>query len=290
VNFYAGSVPTDKLFTGQRLDGTGLYYYNARYYDPSIGRFISPDTIVPHPANPQSFNRYSYCLNNPLTYIDPSGHWPKWLKYVANSLKNEFGGMAVRIIDDLNKLQCFLNPSLSGLETNYSRLSAKIKEHLETDSQDYIWGYNNAEDIMGAVLAAIGYNSAIGRGKMMTEAEAAAAYEASAYQSASSSLLGTLQEKSELVIGRGKALDEWNYADNQFRLTWKSVQGELGMEAEARINMRLLQEVMNKRLPIKDISDYFDQEGFYLNAERLYLLNQGWIYDFDTGYWTPPPG
>jgi RHS repeat-associated protein len=36
----SGSVPTDKLFTGQRLDDTGLYYYNARYYDPTIGRFI----------------------------------------------------------------------------------------------------------------------------------------------------------------------------------------------------------------------------------------------------------
>jgi RHS repeat-associated protein len=70
------NLPTDKLFTGQRLDGTGLYYFNARYYDPLIGRFISPDTIIPHPANPQSFNRYSYCLNNPLKYIDPSGHSP----------------------------------------------------------------------------------------------------------------------------------------------------------------------------------------------------------------------
>jgi RHS repeat-associated protein len=70
----SGSVPTDKKFTGQRLDNTGLYYYNARYYDPVIGRFISPDTIVPHPFNPQSFNRYSYCLNNPLKYTDPSGH------------------------------------------------------------------------------------------------------------------------------------------------------------------------------------------------------------------------
>ena len=59
-----GDVPTDKLFTGQRLDGTGLYYYGARYYDPVIGRFISPDTIIPDPMNPQSFNRYTYCLNN----------------------------------------------------------------------------------------------------------------------------------------------------------------------------------------------------------------------------------
>ena len=69
-----GVFPTDKLFTGQRLDATGLYYYNARYYDANIGRFISADIIVQSPANPQTLNRYTYCLNNPLKYIDPSGH------------------------------------------------------------------------------------------------------------------------------------------------------------------------------------------------------------------------
>jgi len=69
-----GTLDTDKLFTGQRLDQTGLYFYNARYYDATIGRFISPDTLVPSPANPQSLNRYSYCLNNPLRYNDPSGN------------------------------------------------------------------------------------------------------------------------------------------------------------------------------------------------------------------------
>jgi RHS repeat-associated protein len=69
----SGSLPEQK-FTGQRLDGTGLYYYGARYYDPTIGRFISADTIIPSPMNPQSLNRYSYCLNNPLKYTDPTGH------------------------------------------------------------------------------------------------------------------------------------------------------------------------------------------------------------------------
>lgn len=69
-----GEIGTDKLFTGQRLDDTGLYYYNARYYDPTIGRFISADSIVPDFTNPQSLNRYSYVINNPLSCIDPSGH------------------------------------------------------------------------------------------------------------------------------------------------------------------------------------------------------------------------
>jgi RHS repeat-associated protein len=68
-----GNLPAQQ-FTGQRLDSTGLYYYNARYYDPNIGRFISPDTIFEDPLNPQSLNRYSYCINNPLRYTDPSGH------------------------------------------------------------------------------------------------------------------------------------------------------------------------------------------------------------------------
>ena len=68
-----GSLDTSKKFTGQRLDGTGLYYYGARYYDPVIGRFISPDSVVGDSSDPQNLSRYSYVLNNPLKYTDPNG-------------------------------------------------------------------------------------------------------------------------------------------------------------------------------------------------------------------------
>ena len=44
-------MPTSYRYTGQRLDAdTGLYFYNARYYDPALGRFTQPDTIVPNPG------------------------------------------------------------------------------------------------------------------------------------------------------------------------------------------------------------------------------------------------
>jgi RHS repeat-associated protein len=66
-------------YTEQREEAAlGLYDYGARWYDPSIGRFIQADTIVPEPGNPQSLNRYSYALNNPMKYTDPTGHTVKY--------------------------------------------------------------------------------------------------------------------------------------------------------------------------------------------------------------------
>ena len=63
-------------FTGQELDGSGLMYYGARYYDPKIGKFTQPDTLLPDMYNPQALNRYSYVLNNPYKYTDPEGENP----------------------------------------------------------------------------------------------------------------------------------------------------------------------------------------------------------------------
>jgi len=67
-------------FTGKEFDEKiGLYYYGARYYNPVIGRFITADSIVQNPGgDPQTLNRYSYCGNNPITRIDPTGH--SWFK------------------------------------------------------------------------------------------------------------------------------------------------------------------------------------------------------------------
>ncbi|MCL5264647.1 MAG: hypothetical protein M1343_05560 [Chloroflexi bacterium] len=106
-----GGMPTDRLFTGQTLDGDGLYQVGSRHYDPAIGRFLQPDPMgqlklndsapflpltvsysdpglaiglgqwnrgqrsLAAPLDPQLLNRYSYSRNNPETYYDPSGHF-----------------------------------------------------------------------------------------------------------------------------------------------------------------------------------------------------------------------
>lgn len=69
-------------FTGhEHLDELDLINMNGRMYDPNMGRFLNPDPYVQSPSNPQNYNRYSYCLNNPLKYYDPSGEFFTWSIY-----------------------------------------------------------------------------------------------------------------------------------------------------------------------------------------------------------------
>lgn len=66
---------TPRGYTGhEHLDNLGVIHMNGRVYDPTLGRFLSPDPIVQAPYDGQSLNRYSYALNNPHRYTDPSGY------------------------------------------------------------------------------------------------------------------------------------------------------------------------------------------------------------------------
>ena len=63
-------------YTGGIYDETtGLYYLNARYYDPENGRFLTEDTYRGELNEPDTLHLYVYCKNNPINYVDPSGHW-----------------------------------------------------------------------------------------------------------------------------------------------------------------------------------------------------------------------
>jgi len=89
MKYHAGSVNVKHKFSGHEYDGeSGLYYMGARYYDPRLARFITPDPVVPMRVdqhnflsfkviqdltNPQKLNRYSYCANNPIVFRDPFG-------------------------------------------------------------------------------------------------------------------------------------------------------------------------------------------------------------------------
>ncbi len=78
-DFYSGtgSIDNTHQYTEKEFEEeTGLYYYGARYYHPGFGRFMSVDQAGGDPTDPQSWNRYSYTLNNPYKYVDPDGREP----------------------------------------------------------------------------------------------------------------------------------------------------------------------------------------------------------------------
>ena len=57
---------------------TGFYYLQSRYYDPTVKRFLNVDSQLAGTAQVQGYNLFAYCLNNPVNFSDPTGHWPDW--------------------------------------------------------------------------------------------------------------------------------------------------------------------------------------------------------------------
>jgi RHS repeat-associated protein len=85
--YSASAFPVSRRYTSQVIDDeTGLYYYGARYYDPILGRFIQPDTVLPNEFDPQAYDRYAYARDNPLLYVDPTGH--AWAAFTAQFWKD----------------------------------------------------------------------------------------------------------------------------------------------------------------------------------------------------------
>ena len=96
-----GTEPNHYLFTGKEKDRSGFYYFGARYYNPRLGRWITPDIYLGQPDNlelkdPQTMNPYVYCTNNPLRYIDPNGEWRTYIE--TNLFSQNYGTVYVYTI------------------------------------------------------------------------------------------------------------------------------------------------------------------------------------------------
>ena len=71
-------------YTGGIYDqSTGLYYLNARYYNPEDGRFVTEDSYRGEVDDPDTGHLYGYCANNPVNYVDPSGHFAIAVPYLV---------------------------------------------------------------------------------------------------------------------------------------------------------------------------------------------------------------
>jgi len=134
-----------------------LINMNGRIYDPQLCRFLAPDRFVQAPGNSQSFNRYSYCLNNPLKYVDPSGH--SWLSKGWNEFKQ---------MNTHDKIASFIvitglgSPFTWGTRWSYlsNRLSGDGMSHKEAINNTMIqtWFYGTVGGSDESELPADPYN------------------------------------------------------------------------------------------------------------------------------------
>jgi RHS repeat-associated protein len=107
---------SDFGFTGhEHLDDLGLIHMNGRLYEPKLGRFLSADPVYADAIIPQSLNRYSYVLNNPFKFVDPTGYRPKKVKKTLRIDRSGDGvrsivrrGLGRRTVTDVEKSGSFM--------------------------------------------------------------------------------------------------------------------------------------------------------------------------------------
>jgi RHS repeat-associated protein len=232
----SGSVPTDKQFTGQRLDDTGLYYYGARYYDPVIGRFISADTVVQDLASPQTLNRYSYVANNPLKYIDPSGQ------------------VMVYAEDD---------PAATSVEVQgyWEEVGEILEDHPEFNNdiktQNPVTDINTANSVLNAIEQSIGDDEILG----IEEPEAELPV-------GDSSPKGTLTEGDKKIIA-GVAIEAISFLSVGVPLTYAAiVTAATGVGLPAAAGILVLEEII--MTPITILAVYLIKTGLEENGNQLF--------------------
>jgi len=143
----ATSDPNHYKFTGKERDAeSGLDYFGARYYASSMGRFMTPDPsglAYADPTNPQSLNLYSYAINNPLKYIDPTG-----MGYCF------FGGPGKTPVNDSDPGDYYMDPNSPGDCTNLGGVyEADADTTINVNSNGDTSCTGNCEDPLEGLLA-----------------------------------------------------------------------------------------------------------------------------------------
>ena len=149
---------TKYLYTGQEFDQESeLYYYNARYYNPLIGRFISLDPILGRDGDVLSRNGYIYVKNNPLKYVDPSGETTKEIQAMLAAQQKQFLEQAQQSSNstpayclyncgsDINPFVLFdlmpVSGDISDVYALYTGSTLFGQSKLTPSQQDMIWAY-----------------------------------------------------------------------------------------------------------------------------------------------------
>lgn len=135
------SYATDRGYTGhEMLAMAGLVHMNGRLYDPVIGRMISADPFVPEPGDLQSYNRYTYVNNNPLSYTDPSGFFLKKLFNKARAFIKSYWRPILAIAVAAFGQYYLVAPLTGGSAIAMSMAVGAVSGAIAGGSQGALWG------------------------------------------------------------------------------------------------------------------------------------------------------
>ena len=192
-------------YCGEYFDKeTGTYYLRARYYAPGIGRFISEDSYWGKDNDPLSLNLYTYCENEPINRIDPSGH--DWLDKVIDSILNFFG-----ISSDLDE-------TATGPHSDMYKISTAFYWGIQTDITFFCMNYTQAffdtiewaaqQDAITTAISPVKQNlNSLSKGAVKTEIASSAAQYQRLKQSLATeeiqSVIKTTEHGAERLMTRG---------------------------------------------------------------------------------------
>lgn len=157
----SGNVNNPYTYSGYQYDKeTGLYYCNARMYDPKTARFLQEDTFSGDPNDPLSLNRYTYCVNNPLVYHDSTGHWPNWSGFFSGIKDswNSFTSSCGSVVNNFSSAWNTMSNSFNNAWNNtVSNISTAMNSTINTwnsalNSTTSTWGnaFNKTTDAFGS--------------------------------------------------------------------------------------------------------------------------------------------
>ncbi len=296
TRYSSGNTATTKRFTSQEEQvGIGLYDYGARFYAPAIGRFVSADSVVPRPGDPQSLNRYAYVRNAPLTQLDPTGH-----DDTLADILDFFKGSSMQYSDDVTL----------GMQ---SALNADVKREFETNGSiafttgrqvgriaSMLQGINEAASGGGMMLGGVIGGSAIAVGGCMGTALIGCQVAAGGGLALGTVLVGagTVEAAHGLGSAAGRPIPSTAMLSNSSPkgLTGKPfedwVQGKLGAKPWTKNKVFDLQSADGKAaIQVKGGSGFFKQPkgdiygyfGSQLQAAKV----AGMDYEFHTNWPVP---
>ncbi|MDF9409599.1 hypothetical protein L7E55_14770 [Pelotomaculum isophthalicicum JI] len=281
-------LPQPLKYAGEYYDDeSGLYYLRARYYDPSVGRFISQDSVEGSITNPLSLNLYTYVRNTPVIYVDPSGCYLVGLREWITNHEGE-------VEWDAESRSAVTYLERDGRRYTYQYyIDDYIVEddHIMVDDAQLLREYNldGSVDVIGPTdeeILQFAQEMVFTGGLGTLERRGVGSLAGKAAGRALTTPARLVQEGQTAVIGKMSDLNAPGAIGSaEFKVA--DYLPDMGSpKANWAQNSGILRSIMKVGNPIKDVSPYPMKNAGFLGAERNLLESKGWFYN--NGYWYAP--